>query len=637
MVLYPVESPNLAILYRRSAEKFGELPAFATRKQPESWEPVSFRQLYEAGLCLATALIEEGVEQRDHVALLADNRFEWILADYGIQLCGAVNVPRGCDVTEGEMDYILPHCGVEFVFVENERLRQRLNDCQDAMEKVRRVVLLEGGDDGDSIYDLVEKGRQLREEGDRRAEERIEAIKPEDLFTLIYTSGTTGVPKGVMLEHRSMISQVERVPLPISTTDRVLSVLPVWHIFERVFEIIAISRGCCTYYSSVRNLSVDLQNVEPTFMGSAPRLWESVNDKILRRVREAHPVRRALFRMALFFAHIYKDSTFFLTGCAIDLNGRSKLENGLLIIWHALRWVLVLPFHGFFYAAVLERLRLATGGGMKGSVSGGGALPEYVDKFFNYIGIPVLEGYGLTETCPVVAVRTPGRLVIGTVGPLIEDTEVRIVNPESGEIIFPDDSSPGGGRGRKGEIHVRGPQVMRGYYKNQEATDKVYKEGWFNTGDLGMMTFNDCLKIMGRSKETIVLSSGENLEPVPIEMELNQSQLIAQCMVVGQDKKSLAALVVPSLEGLKDQGLKFDSLEAIKNDGKVRKLIHSEIRKRICGDAGFKSYERIQRFELLQKEFEVGDEMTSLFKLRRHVITEKYEELIEELYNRDAG
>lgn len=637
MIRYAVEVEHLAGLYERAAERFGELPAFATRVRRDEWQPVTFAQLHEAGLCLATALIERGVDFQNHVALLADNRFEWILADYGIQLCGAINVPRGADVTPGEIDYILPHARCKIAFIENDQLLERVMDCEKAPEVVEEIILLVSKEESEhpGIYDLVEEGRHLREEGDRRAEERIRRLSGDDLFTIIYTSGTTGDPKGVMLSHANMISQLERIQLPISPTDRVLSILPVWHIFERVFEILAISRGCCTYYSSVRTLSDDLQSVEPTFMGSAPRLWENVYEKILKRVKESHPVRRGLFHMAIYFAHVYKNATFFLTGCSEDLRGRRWWESVGKGIWHAARWILVLPFFGFFHAAVLERLRLATGGGMKGSVSGGGALPGHVDKFFNYIGIPVLEGYGLTETSPVVAVRTPEKLVIGTVGPLVEDTEVRIVDPESGDVLYPDPEAPGEGRGRQGEIHVRGPQVMQGYYRNEEATKKVLlDEGWFNTGDLGIMTYNDCLKIVGRSKETIVLSSGENLEPGPIEMRLSQSPLIDQCMVVGQDSRYLGALLIPSLEGLQEAGLKVESLEEAAEKPEVEKRLEEEVRTWINSESGFKSYERIRKIAVVDRRFEPGEELTNLHKLRRHVIVEKYAKLIREIYEK---
>lgn len=621
---------HLAELYAHAAELFGDLPAFATRREALSWDPVSFRELYERGLCLATALIDLGVEAREHVGLLGDNRFEWILADYGVQLCGAADVPRGRDVTDREIEYILEHAEARVSFVETRQLLKRIEPLRDKLPHLRTLILLEPVEKAPAgvlrLADLLARGAALRAEGDRRAEERIAGIRGEDLFTLIYTSGTTGVPKGVMLTHANMISQVQNIHMDIRCTDRVLSILPVWHVYERVFEMISISRGCCTYYTTPRHLAEDLANVEPTFMGSAPRLWENLHQRILKRAREAHPVRRALFHTAYFLAHHYKESVFFLTRRHIFLKPVHPLAEAAGMVFHALRWFLLLPWYGFFNAAVLEKLRLVVGGQFRASVSGGGALPREVDQFFNYLGIPVLEGYGLTETSPVIAVRTHERLVIGTVGILLPDTSVRIANPETGKILYPDESDPHLGRGRQGEIEVKGAQVMRGYYKDKEATDRAFHDGWFRTGDLGMITFNDCLRIVGRCKDTIVLSSGENLEPGPIEARLGQSNLIEHIMVVGQDRRFVTALIVPTQQA----AAAFD--ESALHDAMAK-----EIRERVSTDKGFKAYELIRDFRILSDNFSVGDELTNLQKLKRHVVAEKHRELIDSMYPHETG
>lgn len=619
---------NLAAIYRSAAEVFGELPAFASRHQPTRWHPVSFRRLYDDGCALATSLIELGVEAREHVGLLADNRMEWILADYGVQLCGAADVPRGHDVTDGEIEYILNHSGAKVVFVETDALRERLWRLRPAIPELREIIVMDPAAEDFAgtrkLGDLVERGRALRAAGDRRVEARIEGIKPDDLFTLIYTSGTTGAPKGVMLSHANMMAQLNNIPLDVCCTDRILSILPVWHVFERVFEMLAISRGACTYYTSPRHLADDLKNVEPTFMGSAPRLWENLHQRILRKAREAHPIRRALFHTAYFLAHCYKESVFHLSGRDLAVKPRNALSHSVWMILHALRWFLLLPWYGFFNAAVLENLRRIMGGAFKGSVSGGGALPREVDQFFNYIGIPVLEGYGLTETSPVVAVRTAEKLVPGTVGPLIKDTQVRILDPESGTVLYPDPKSDCDGRGRQGEIHIHGPQVMRGYYRDKEATGQALRDGWLRTGDLGMITFNNCLRIVGRCKDTIVLSSGENVEPGPIESRLDQSPLIEHSIVVGQDRRFLAALIVPVAD-------------AVDSNGQLKRDIAAEIRDRVSTANGFKAHELIRDFRLVHDTFEVGTELTHLRKLRRHVVVEKYHDLIDSIYTRESA
>jgi long-chain acyl-CoA synthetase len=482
------------------------------------------------------------------------------------------------------------------------------------------------------LADLIERGRHLRAAGDRVVEERLAAIKGDDLFTIIYTSGTTGTPKGVMLTHDNMMSQVRYLPFDLDPGDRVLSILPVWHSYERVFEMVTISRGACTYYTSLRTVGEDLRKVRPTWMASAPRLWEGLYNRILHNVAEAPPLRRALFRAAYHCSRQYESALFFLTGRRLDLAGRSLAESlglglaslGKLLLYAVPRKILD--------SLVLKKLRGVVGGEFKGTVSGGGALPPHVDDFFNYIGIPVLEGYGMTETSPVLAVRTWRKLVIGTVGPFWPQTEIRIVDPATGAVIYPAGLTGRGGRGVKGEIHAKGPQVMKGYYKNPEATEKVLKDGWMNTGDLGMVTFNNCLKILGRSKETIVLLSGENVEPVPIEAQLQESRFIEQCMVVGQDEKHLGALIVPSLEGLKAQGFEVATLADAENDPRIAEVMSAEVRRLVSREQGFKSFEFVLAWRFVPKVFEVGDELTATFKPKRHVITEKYAALIDAMY-----
>ena len=632
-----IVAENLAELYREAANRYGSLPAFATRKEELEWEPVSFKELYERGVNLATGLIEMGVDARDHVGLFGDNRFEWILSDYGVQLCGAADVPRGRDVTDSELTYIINHAEISVAFVETQKLLDRVLNLRDDIPGLKTLILLDPDSDApDDVHELsnvIEHGKALRNNGDRQVEERISNIKPDDLFTLIYTSGTTGKPKGVMLTHANMISQVKAIPIELNCTDRLLSILPVWHIFERVFEMFSITCGVCTYYSNVRYLADDLKNVEPTFMGSAPRLWESLYQKILKKVRESHPMRQLLFHTAYFLSRQYKNSQFFLTGRDLKLEPFSKIKRTLLAPLHALRWLVVTPFYGFFNVAVLEPVRMSAGGSLKATVSGGGALPVEIDRFFNFIGIPVLEGYGMTETSPVIAVRLEENIVIGTVGPALEDTEIRIVDMESGDTIYPNSSLPDEGRGRRGEIHVKGPQVMKGYYRDPDQTEKTIQDGWLKTGDLGMITYNNCLKILGRSKSTIVLSSGENMEPEPIEMRLTQSPYIEHCIIVGQDQKNVSALIVPTLSEFKHKGFDVESLEDLSKNEDARDIIQHEIKSSINVANGFKHFELIHDFRLLKNDFNVGEELTSLFKMKRHVIHDKHADVIEEIYN----
>ncbi|HSV87637.1 MAG TPA: long-chain fatty acid--CoA ligase [Bacteroidales bacterium] len=629
---------NVAMLYKEAAAKFGSLPAFASRETALVWKPVSYSELYEQGLNLAAGLIEIGVEAREHIGLFGDNRFEWILSDCAVQLCGAADVPRGSDITDQELQYIIDHAGIKVTFVETEELQARVMKMKHRLAKLKTVILLDpkGRTVEGSIHlsYVIDMGAKLRLKGDKRVESRMAEIKPDDLFTLIYTSGTTGKPKGVMLTHANMMSQVRNLPGNYDMTDRVISVLPVWHIFERVVEMFTISFGGCTYYSGVNTLGEDMRNVEPTFMASAPRLWEKLHERIIKNIKAAHPVRQILFHIAYFLGKQYFVSRQFLTNQNLKLNHELPIKRLLLLPFFAIRWVLVLPWYGFFNAAVLERIRLGAGGSLKETISGGGALPLHIDRFFNYVGIPVLEGYGMTEACPVISFRTSKSLVLGTVGPPIPETEVLIVDPETEDVLFPNTNKKHEGKSIRGEIWVKGPQVMKGYYRDAELTNRTIVDGWLRTGDLGVITHNNCIKILGRSKSTIVLSSGENVEPEPLEMHLKQSLFIEQCMVVGQDKKFLGALIVPALNEFRLAGYEVQSMEDIAMNPEMIKIIKDEIRRMISSNNGFKTYEQIRDFRILPNSFQVGEELTNLFKVKRHVVEKKFNRYIDEIYSK---
>lgn len=627
---------HIADLYRQAAVRFGNAPAFCRRRSDKSWEELSFSALHELGVDLATGLIELGVGARSHVGLISDNRMEWILCDCAIQLAGAADVPRGTDITDAEITHILSHADVEILIVENESTLEKFERCRKHLRHIREVVVMDPKFPTrrgvHRLDEILERGRALRREGDRRVEDRVEAIRPDDLFTLIYTSGTTGTPKGVMLTHANMVSQIRNLPFPLKLGDRALSILPIWHSYERVFEMVALSWGVCTHYTSLRTIAEDLRSVRPNVMASAPRLWESLYQKILANLRSSSPIRRFLFQAAYGAARRFHRASSFLRAQEIDLSGRSPLDS----IPRAFSSLLTLALYYLPYRLldhlVLRKLRLVVGGEFRGTISGGGALQPHVDEFYNFIGIPVLEGYGMTETAPVLAVRTWENLILGTVGLPFPETEVRIVDLQSGEILHPNRRHRGNGAGLRGEIHVRGPQVMRGYYKNPEATAQVLRDGWMNTGDIGLVTFNGCLKILGRSKETIVLLSGENVEPVPIEGRLIESPLIDQVMVIGQDQKGLAALIVPNLEALREAGYSASSPEALRLIPEVRELMDGEVRRLICAETGFKPFERITDWRFLPAPFQVGEELTNTFKLKRHVIGEKYAAIFDEIY-----
>lgn len=642
-----VTAKNLAELFYESSEKYGEKPAFGTRNKDKQFSTISFREVYESGVALATGLIDIGLKAREHVAVLSDNRKEWIITNYGILLSGAADVPRGTDVTDGDIKYILPHSDATMVFVENETILKKIEKNIADLPKINHVIIM--NEESNAIdkkeklrenkqinqnlqtipnitylSDLIAKGKRLRELGDRRVEDRVSAIKPDDIFTIIYTSGTTGEPKGVMLTHANMISQLRNIPIDIGPKDRFLSILPVWHSFERVFQMGTVAMGAAQYYTNVRNIREDLMIVKPTFMASAPRLWENIYQGMQSKIQTSSLFKIILFNLAYGSALKIQRSLHFFKGNRLDISGRNLLQSSTLTILSLLSFIIFSVPYLFFDLIVLRKVRQVTGGKLRGTVSGGGSLPFHIDEFFNTIGIPVFEGYGLTETSPGLAFRTPKHFVVGSVGPLFPGTEIQLKDLETGEIVYPPK------RGVKGEVYVRGPQIMKGYYKRPDITTKVLSyDGWFNTGDLGIITFNDTLKVVGRTKETIVLLNGENIEPIPIENKLSQSLFIDQVMVVGQDQKFLGALILPSLEKFKEYGSTYEELA---ENQLVHKKMVEEVKSMIRTENGFKSFEKIVEVRLLPKAFEAGDELSAKLSIKRHVVTAKYQTLIDSMY-----
>lgn len=620
---------NVAELYREAAATYAAEKSFLTRTSSGAFDGPTYKELYEQGLDLATALVSAcGLMAREHVAILADNRLEWIIADYAVILAGAADVPRGTDATPFDIEYIVNHAECRIVFIEDQATWNKFHSVADRLPCVEHIIFIDKVNAGITRWQCHDL-RQLLQQGKTLAKDkihhRIADVKPDDLYTLIYTSGTTGAPKGVMLTHGNVISQIRNLPLGFTPKDVMLSILPVWHIFERAFEVISIASGAKTVYTSVKHLKSDIQAARPTFMASAPRLWESIYNGIMARVAEGSSLRRGLFHLAVAVNHAYRRALRELKGQNLYVMPQPFVARLGSILSAIIMIVLVFVSAMLLDAVVLTKIRAATGGRLRATISGGGALPFHIDEFFNDIGILVLEGYGMTETSPIISVRLPENAAIGTVGPVYAETEIRLVDLATGETFYP------GGNffGRKGELHVRGPQVMAGYYKNPEATQKVVKDGWMNTGDLAIMTANGCLKIVGRSKETIVLMNGENVEPIPIESKLLESTYIEQCMVVGQDQKFLGVLIVPRAEALRSYGT---DLKVLAQQGEVQKLLKAETQRLISGDNGFKTFERIGGIAVLDRLWEKDRELTAKLSLKRHVITEIYADAIGSIF-----
>jgi long-chain acyl-CoA synthetase len=405
-----------------------------------------------------------------------------------------------------------------------------------------------------------------------------------------------------------------------------LSVLPVWHSFERIvqYAIIAVS-ATIAYSKPIGAIMLpDFQAIKPHWMASVPRIWESVKDGIYKNIRQQGGAKKALFTFFVGIGESWALLRNMLLGRLPNFGHRSRLLDILLPI---IPLILLAPLRGLGEVLIFKKIKTKLGGRFRAGISGGGAMPGSVDVFFDTVGVQILEGYGLTETAPVLAVRPQRRPIMGTVGPAMRGTEFKIVDEQGKEL----------GRCKKGVVWARGPQVMLGYYKKPDLTAKVMKgDGWIDTGDIGMLTKDGYLRLTGRAKDTIVLRGGENVEPLPIEQRINDSMYVKQTVVLGQDERYLAALIVPDQDTVvgwaKDNNIPIVDYETLLAQPEVRELFDYEISQAISSKNGFKTFERIFKFELLPQLFEVGKELSAKQEIKRHAINEIYKHKIDKLF-----
>ncbi|WP_020611561.1 AMP-dependent synthetase/ligase [Sediminispirochaeta bajacaliforniensis] len=622
---------------RETARKHPDMTALLAKGKEGEFEAASFREMMDLCAAFSCALNDIGVERGAHVGIISDNRREWIIADLAMLGLGVVDVPRGSDSTADEIAYILGHAECEIAFAENGAQADKIIANAHDLPLLKRIILFDAGRSPSkklptslelsSFDEMMKRGSELLPQKQDFFDKEIDKGSLNDLATIIYTSGTTGEPKGVMLPHRSFIFQLDRVydHIPIVPGQILLSVLPVWHSFERAVEYIMLARGAAIAYSKPIGAVMlpDMQKVKPQWLASVPRIWEGVRAAIFKNIAKEGKAKQLLFSFFVAVGELHSAMFNMVTDRKPDFVGRHRWLDILLAI---IPLILLTPLQLLGSLLVFGKLKARLGGKFIAGISGGGALPPYVDRFFQAAGILLLEGYGLTETGPVLAVRKQKHPVHGTVGPLLADIEHRVVNREG--VVLPP--------GRKGVLYVKSPQVMDGYYKREEATEAVLHDGWLNTGDITLFTRQGEFKILGRAKETIVLLGGENIEPVPIEEHLCASDAIAQAMVVGQDKKFLAALIVPEMEKLQhyaqEKGISYIQAEELLTNPEIQEYVHDRIQEQVNPKNGFKHFERIYRFTLLPKPFEVGKELTHTLKIRRSVVYKLYRHEIDSLF-----
>lgn len=548
----------------------------------------------------ALALHHFGIRKGDRVGILSENRPEWAFADLGILSLGAASVPIYPTSSPKECHYILEHSEVTTLFLSTQEQLQKVKVLID-QRKLERVICFDGETSAPRIFswaDFLETGRLAHLNNSDLYGQLIRRITREDLATLIYTSGTTGPPKGVMLTHGNFLSNCEgaREVLYLEEGEQSLSFLPLSHVFERMAGYyFMIQQGTSIAYAeSMQTVPEDLLLVRPTVAASVPRLFEKMHAKIQETIQKGSPLKRKIFNWAL---KVGKE-TGPLRQCGKPLPWGPQLRFELARL------------------LVFKKLKQHLGGRIRFFISGGAPLSKELAEFFFAADVLILEGYGLTETSPVISVNRVKQFKFGTVGLPLSNVEVRIA---------PD-----------GEILTRGPHVMKGYFKNEEATRETIRDGWFYTGDVGEIDADGFLAITDRKKDLIITAGGKNISPQNIEGEILKDPLFAQAVAVGDRKPYVVALLVPNrseLERLAEaEGIRVRSWEELLGNKRIGMCVNQRIQDKM---KDFAPYEQIKYFHLLPREFtQEAGELTPTLKIKRRLVMERYSELIEAMYEK---
>jgi len=554
------------------------------------WTGYSTKEVVDKCKSVSNGLYAYGIRPGDKIAIISTNRPAWNMVDIGMMAIGAINIPVYPNISIEDYKYIFNDAGVKIAFVGDKSLYEKILSIKNEIPSLERIYTFNDVAGAPNWSEILLEGEPHQAE--------IKAIKdniaPDDLATIIYTSGTTGIPKGVMLSHRNIQSNVKAGShvLPVMPDMRILSSLPLCHVFERMVCYLFFYVGVSVYYAErIENLAESLKEVKPHFFTTVPRLLEKMFERIMSKGAELKGIKKAMFDWSMKLTDNYKVDTF---------------QNPLYELQLALARKLV-----------FSKWKEALGGEVIGIVSGAAALQPRLARIFNTAGVKVREGYGLTEASPAIAVNDfkRGKCMIGTVGPPLPGMAVKIASD--------------------GEICVKGPNVMLGYYKQPELTATVIDEdGWLHTGDVGELVDGEFLKITDRKKELFKTSGGKYIAPQVIENSFKESFLIDQIMVIGENKKTVSALIVPAIPSLtawcEQQGLAFQTKEEmLKSKEVVKKFmaLRDEFNKK------FSEVERVKKFVLIPDEWTVDTgEITPTLKLKRKVIQEKYKSLIAEIY-----
>lgn len=632
---------TLPRMLREVSQKYPDIPAQMTRISKEGdFETVTYKELYDNSQAFAGGLLALGTVRGEKVGLISDNRKEWEQADMGIMTIGACDVPRGCDASEKDLKYILSFTEVKTCIVENEFQIRKILNVKDEIPTLKRFIIFEEPTENEvklckeakidllRFYDVVEDGKKYNEKNPGKIEAEIEAGQWDDIAAIIFTSGTTGVPKGVTLSHGNFITQLDELQerIYLKPAERAICVLPVWHVFQRLVEYVIISQAAVLCYSKPIGsiLLPDMLALNPTLLPAVPRVFEAVYEGITKKMRRTGGIVEALFNFftAIAICHSWMDRKMFRK----NFMTHNEFTPGYWLLF-IIPWLLLYPWKLLGNVLVFKKVKAMLGTNFRAGVAGGGAYPKAIDQFFWALGINVVEGYGMTETAPVVAVRPVDAPIFGCIGTPIRGVSARIVDME-GNVLKP---------GNKGVLQIKGGTVMKGYYKRPELTEKaISPDGWLDTGDLAIESIHGELKILGRVKDTIVLTGGENIEPLPLEAKMQESRFIQTAVVVGQDQRNLGALILPNQEEFElwanENNISFKDFEDLVKKPEAYKLIEDEIKELINAKNGFRMFEKIVKFAFLTKPFEVGKELSAKQEIMRYKLTEIYEKEIKGIF-----
>ena len=581
----------------------------------------TYRELATDIKRFAAGLQALGVQPAEKVAVFSENRPRWLVADQGIMTAGAIDAVRGANAEKSELLYILDHSDSIGLVVQDIATLMKLADGL-AGTSLRFIILLTdetteldanlGGAKLLNFTEVMGLGGELvpvKYGRDRTA-------------TLMYTSGTSGSPKGVMLSQANLLSQIAGATsvVNVGPGKKIMSILPIWHCYERSFEYFTLSQGCTQIYTNIRYVKKDLKEYSPQYMVAVPRLWESIYEGVQKQFREQPEGKQKLVQFFIQQSLQYIRARRTLSGLNLD-NLKSSAGEKLIA---ALKLIYLWPIHQVGDRIVYAKVRQALGGEVDYLVSGGGSIADYLEDFYELAGIPILGGYGLTETSPITHVRRPWRNLRGADGQAVPGAETAIVNLEDRQPVP---------IGTPGLVLLRGPQIMQGYYKNPEATQKaIDAQGWFDSGDLGQITDWGDLIITGRAKDTIVLTNGENIEPTPIENACLRSPYVDQIMLVGQDQRALGALIVPNMEAL-EQWTKTAGTSLDLQSSAVQNLYKQELNREVANRPGYRADDRIASFALVEDPFTVENGLlTQTLKVKKNQVRDRYQPLIDSLF-----